>query len=108
MFSCCDGSDGSAGSAKSVDAECLDWGGRPAIKRKLGEHGADGGAELKTMAGEAECVQQTRRRHARTDDRQHIRHSAFDSGPGSATPYQHGERVLLLAVFDSKSAANLF
>jgi hypothetical protein len=24
IFSCCDGSDGSAGSAKSVDAECLD------------------------------------------------------------------------------------
>ena len=74
---------GRASGREPADIEGGDRRRRRPVQDELAQHGTHHGAELEAVAGEAEGVEEARRRPARADDRDVVGHDALDAGPGA-------------------------
>ena len=68
---------------KTIDAERLERHVRVSVKDELAHDGPDGRAKLEAMTGESECMKQSGRRAAQSDDRNIVRRFAVDAGPAT-------------------------
>src|SRR5438876_6630712 len=69
--------------AEATDVERSERAQRGPVAHELGDDDTDHGAKLKAVSRETERVDHVRCRAAEADNRQMIRHLAFDAGPTS-------------------------